>query len=493
MRLKCVFLLVFCCALLAPAGDVYTIGDTVGDWGAPNPYAMYPRGPGYIRLSLLFDTLLWKDADSKAPEPALAEGCEVSEDGLVYTLRIRHGVTWHDGKPFGPDDVLFTVTYMQDHPSAWFDLSVVAACDRVGDNVVLRLSKPHAPFLMNTLAAMPILPRHIWQDVKDPRSFQTPESFIGTGPYRLADYSKAHGSYRFTAFDSYYGGNPRFREIRFIKLAPATTSAALLGRRVNAAPVMPELVSMLKQNLTIVEEPPIWLAKLMINHREAPLDDTRVRRALALAIDYDKLVRLGCRGHAIAGCPGLIPPANTAWHNPKTATPEHDPKRARAVLEGMELELLVNDSSARLGELLRGDLTAAGVTVNLRSVSPETLDVRVGEWTFQLAVSGHGGLGGDADILRRVIGQGGFNSARFTADTELTSLLDRQLHAIDRKTRRQLIFAIQERYATQMPAIPLFHKKGYWAHDGSVPLAYTPGGVAIGIPIPLNKSLFIRP
>lgn len=40
---------------------VYTIGDTTGDWGMPAPYLHYSRGPGYVRMSLVFDSLLWKD------------------------------------------------------------------------------------------------------------------------------------------------------------------------------------------------------------------------------------------------------------------------------------------------------------------------------------------------------------------------------------------------------------------------------------------------
>jgi len=39
----------------------YTIGDSTGDWGFPSPYGHYARGPGYIRMSLIFDTLVWKD------------------------------------------------------------------------------------------------------------------------------------------------------------------------------------------------------------------------------------------------------------------------------------------------------------------------------------------------------------------------------------------------------------------------------------------------
>ena len=47
--------------------DVLTIADATGDWGFPSPYGHYSRGPGYIRMSLIFDTLVWKDENGYVP------------------------------------------------------------------------------------------------------------------------------------------------------------------------------------------------------------------------------------------------------------------------------------------------------------------------------------------------------------------------------------------------------------------------------------------
>ena len=51
------------CSTTTPTEITYTIADSTGDWGYPSPYLRYSRGPGYIRSSLCFDTLVWKDAD----------------------------------------------------------------------------------------------------------------------------------------------------------------------------------------------------------------------------------------------------------------------------------------------------------------------------------------------------------------------------------------------------------------------------------------------
>lgn len=67
-------LLLFCSTALAAdnrTAEVLTIADSTGDWGFPSPYAHYSRGPGYVRMSLIFDTLIWKDENGFVP--ALAE------------------------------------------------------------------------------------------------------------------------------------------------------------------------------------------------------------------------------------------------------------------------------------------------------------------------------------------------------------------------------------------------------------------------------------
>lgn len=85
-----------------------------GDWGAPTPFSFYPRGPGYVHLSLIYDTLIWKD--DKGTIPWLAERWEPSSDGATWTFHLRPGVRWQDGKALTARDVRFTFEYLQRHP-----------------------------------------------------------------------------------------------------------------------------------------------------------------------------------------------------------------------------------------------------------------------------------------------------------------------------------------------------------------------------------------
>ena len=63
---------------------------------------------------------------------------------------------------------------------------------------------------------------------------------------------------------------------------------------------------------------------------------------------------------------------------------------------------------------------------------------------------------------------------------------------MDPQKRKGLVFEIQELYAEDLPALTLYYPKWYWAHDGTVDLYFTKDGVAVGVPIPLNRMAFVK-
>lgn len=116
------------------------IGDGKGDWGYPNPYRHYPRGPGYVRMSWVFDTLVWKDKNGNIP--ALAKSWRYDPDSQNFIFELREGVKWHDGKLFRAEDVAFTINYFKKHPYAWVPLESVAGAEANGPTrVTIRLKK----------------------------------------------------------------------------------------------------------------------------------------------------------------------------------------------------------------------------------------------------------------------------------------------------------------------------------------------------------------
>jgi peptide/nickel transport system substrate-binding protein len=492
----------------APAGspiDSYTIADPTGDWGYPSPYAHYSRGPGYVRMSFIFETLVWKNTAEFVPQ--LAYEWEYNASDNSYTFKLQENVKWHDGADFTADDVVFTYNYTKEHPYQWVDNSIVDSVQALDEHTVkLYLSRPYAPFFQDVAGAQPILPKHIWENVTVPEEFLTPEAVIGTGPYMLADYSKEHGTYLYKANDSYYLGQPAVREIRFIKVAAEMAPAALKAGSVNAASIPAEVVDDISASgLTVITSPPSWNGKLTINHQKEPLSSKKFRQALAYAIDREALVQVVFRGNAIAGSPGMLPPTSV-WYNPDTPQYQYDPDRAKQLIEGLgynledgqfvkdgqplKLSLIAAADYKDLGQFITQQLEQVGIDVDFQTLEGKTVDARVGAWDFDLSIYGHGAIFDPSILQRTTLGEG-FNSARYSADTELTRLLQAQLTEMDLARRKNMVFRIQELYAEDLPALTLYYPKWYWAHDGSLPLYYTMDGIAIGVPIPLNRMCFV--
>jgi peptide/nickel transport system substrate-binding protein len=153
--------------------------------------------------------------------------------------------------------------------------------------------------------------------------------------------------------------------------------------------------------------------------------------------------------------------------------------------------MLAQPRFKEVGLFLKEQLERFGVQVDLRSLEAKTLDSKVLHWQFQLAISGHGGLY-EPSFLKRAILDEEFNSVRYPTNHELTQLVMAQLREMEAAKRKEIVFRIQELYAEDLPNLPLYYPNWYWAHNERLDLFHTRNGVAIGIPLPLNKLVFIE-
>jgi peptide/nickel transport system substrate-binding protein len=489
--------------------EYYTIADSTGDYGYPTPYAHYSRGPGYTRMQYVFETLVWKNATEFVPQ--LASEWSYNADENSYTFTLQENVKWHDGTDFTAADVVFTYEYTKEHPYQWVDNRIVESVEEVDEYTVkMYLSEPYAVFFQDVVGVQPIIPKHIWEDVTVPEEFLDPEAVIGTGPYKLADYSQEHGTYLYEANDEYYLGTPAVGEIRFVKVSSEMNAAALEDGTVDSASVPAEVLEDIEAaGFTVIDAPVSWNYKLSINHQKEPLSSKEFRQALAYAIDRDAIVEIVMRGEAVAGSPGIVPPTSV-WYNPETPQYEYNPDRARELIEGLgytlegdffvkdgqtlELSLIAPASTTYyrdMGQLIMQQLEEVGIDIDFQTLEAKTVDSKVGAWDFDLSLYGHGGLY-EPSFLYGCILDDDFNSARYYDNAELTRLLQDQLTEMDPTERKDMVFQIQVLYAEDMPSLTLCYPKSHWAHDGSLTLYYTMDGMASGIPIPLNRMCFVK-
>lgn len=480
----------------------YTIGDTK-DWGFPAPYLHYPRGPGYLRMSMAFDTLIWKDA--KGFVPMLATKWRYEPHAMRYIFDLNTHARWHDGKPVTAGDVVFTISYMKQHPYVWIDLSLIKGVKAVSDHrVVIQLKRPYAPFLEDVAGSMPILPKHIWKHYT-PKDIPRDKAAVGSGPYILKEYNQKEGAYFFVRNNKYYRGKPFVKKLLFLKVNDTVLS--LLRGDIQAAAIPPEATSILKsKGYKVMSGPMYWVLKLLINHRKPPMNDVRFRKALLFAINRKQLIDIALHGFGTVASLGILPP-QSPWFNKHLPIIHYNPEKSRLLLRNIHrhplekgkgklstnhsLTLIAPGRFSREAELIRQDLKKAGIKVSIQTMDETAIDAMIQRGAFDLALSGHGGIGGDPKILNDVIAGDFLLSERFTQSPRLLGLLKRNLETMDLKERHRIVNEIQMIHATLLPAIPLYYPKMVVAHDGKIPWFYTRGGISKGIPFPFNKDALI--
>lgn len=495
------------------------IADSTGDWGYPNPYRHYPRGPGYIRMSWVFDTLVWKN--EKGFIPALADSWSYDPGKKAFVFKLSRKAQWHDGQPLTADDVIFTLNYFKKHPYPWVTLDLVDRGQATDPyTVIIYLWEPYAPFISDVGGTMPILPRHIWEKVEKPQAFDDPKAFVGSGPFRFKDFNKAQGTYLYEAFKGYYQGVPKVDRLIYIKSGQPLIS--LKTGQADLAMIQPDMAEGLqKSGFGVIRDERGWNKKLMINHKKPPFDEKRFRQALAYAIDRQEIINKSQRGFGSVASYGLLS-VDHEMYNPNTPTYPFDPHKARTLIESigyqkdtqgvyrkegrpLRLELLASKITVagqhvpdRDGEVMKKQLEAVGILVDLVVLEQATTDSKVKNWDFDLAISGHGGISGDSKILNEMISSrysaGSVNSARFDGNSELNRLLEEQIRVMDPEKRRTLVFKIQEVYAEELPAISLYYPDSMAAYNPKkgVTWYYTRGGISKGVPIPQNKMSLIK-
>ncbi len=384
-------------ALLVPEPPVLVLG-------------VNSQGPTLECASKIYQGLL-KYSSTLEPLPELAKSWELSPDKLTYTFRLQDGVTWHDGKPFTADDVVFSIMkfHMELSPRArgiFAKIKEATAPDPL--TVKLTLDTPFDPFLlMFDVTTVAMVPKHIYDgtDYRNNPANQTP---IGTGPFRFGEWQRGN-FIRLPRYDGYWKpGQPYLDEIIF-RIVPDSQSRgiALQSGQVQmtaANDIEPFDVPRFREqpNLEVTTKgweyfsPLMWLE---LNHRTKPLDDVRVRQAISHAIDRDFVLRRLWFG---VGKPATSPVASTTrFYDPASKLPAYDPKAAAALLDAAGLKpdsrgirfsikhltLPYGEVWTRLAEYLRTALKAVGIEVTLESTDAGAWAQRVAAWEYDTTVN----------------------------------------------------------------------------------------------------------
>jgi len=306
---------------------------TIDPIGSPSVDAASER----VR-SLMFNSLVKKD-EKFDYVPELASDIKRSEDGLTFTFTLRQGVTFHDGRPFTSADAKYTLdtviasTFAK--AASFFEgsganktsyVKSVTAPD--ANTLVIQLNKQWTGLLPN-LVPIAIIPKDSYESQKTHP--------LGTGPFKFKSYDSAQQAVDLEANQSYYDGAPHIPNLRARVISDSNAlQTELRSGRVDIAPLptslSPDAIKSLSQdpNLTVQKFPGSNLNLLTFNTAEAPLDNVKVRQAIAYAIDRESMIRDLLQGQGNIAH-SILPEAS--WAYTQGQTYKFDPAMAKRLLD----------------------------------------------------------------------------------------------------------------------------------------------------------------
>ena len=488
--------------------------DGMANSGYPSPFTSSAKGAGYVIVQYIFDTLIWKDENGFFNY--LAESYTVSDDNLTYTFKLREGVLWNDGKPFTAEDVKFSFEYYALHPYGWVNTQKVKEARVVDElTVEIELKEVYVAFIADIASNLPMIPKHVYENVEDPTTFTEPAAFTGTGPLMLESYSSDTVIYTYVKNPNYFFGDVQIDRL-IISLYDDPKTALLSGDIDVATTANYKQAKSLEgePNMTVLEGQSLWVCRLFFNFDDPALATKEVRQAFAYAIDRNELLQKAFKGAGMAGTAGFVHP-DSNWYNPNVPTYDKNVDKAKQLLadagavdsngdgilefqgKPMSYELMISANDEAMGELLKAYMAAVGIELIVKAADDNTVKQTYQEGKFQLIANGHGSCGGDPKYLA-VLATNTAGAAKITVQggnrwksEEYDSTFAASLKELDQTKREELVDELQEIIAEDVPTLALYYKSNAAAFNNSVfdGFYYTKDGISSGIPYLYNKII----
>lgn len=449
----------------------------------------------------IYGRLIEFEYGSTKTQPGLAESYQVSDDGLVYTFKLRPGVKFQTTKGFTPkrdfnaDDVVFTFERQRDpnHPYhkvggasyEYFESmglrALIKSVEKVDDMTVrMTLNRPEAPLLADLAMDFASILSAEYADQM--MKAGTPEKVdlepVGTGPFQLVAYQK-DAVIRYKSHPDFWKGKAKIDDLVFA----ITTDAAVRYQKLKAGechlmtyPNPADLPTIAKDpNINLMSQEGLNVGYLAFNVEKKPFDDKRVRQALSMAINKEAIVKAV---YAEAGKAAKNPIPPTIWsYNDGVKDYPYDPERAKTLLKeagitGLETDVWAmpvarpyNPNGRRMAELIQADWAKVGVNAKIVSYEWGEYLKRGKDGEHQNLLQGWTGDNGDPDnFLHTLLGcdaaKDGTNRARW-CHKPFDDLVVKAKGITDQAERTKLYEQAQVVFKEEAPWITIAHSVVY--------------------------------
>jgi peptide/nickel transport system substrate-binding protein len=457
---------------------------TIDPIGSPSVDAASER----VR-TLMFNSLVKKD-ETFDYVPELASNIQRSEDGLTFTFTVRDGVTFHDGRPFTSADAKYTLdtvlasTFAK--AASFFEGSGASKTAYVKSveapdarTLVIRLNKQWTGLLPN-LVPIAIIPRDSYESQKTHP--------LGTGPFKFKSYDQSQQVVDLERNATYWDGPPQVPALRVRVISDSNAlQAELRSGRVDLAPLptslSPDAIKSLSQdpNISVNQFEGSNLNLLTFNTKEAPLDNVKVRQAIAYAIDRESMIRDLVLGQGKIAH-SILPEAS--WAYTAGQTYHYDPGTSKKLLDeagfrdpdgdGPQMRfpkpivfrISGSSGSARqYSGLIYNYLKAVGIEVKIETSELNTLFELLRRGQFQMTYGQWVGGNQDPIFYHDLFATSEIptetrparNRGRYS-NPELDKILDEAANTYDHAKAAPLYAKAQDIVSRDVPVFPLWYQ-----------------------------------
>lgn len=428
--------------------------------------------------------------------PFLATGHQFTDSKtLVFTL--RDGVKWSDGQPFTSKDVLFTFNLLKknsalDTTGVWSQLSGISAS---GNKVTMTFKQPAVPFAQ-VVAAVPIVPEHLWSKLSGDPSKYTNTKPVGTGPFTLDSFAPTQYTEKKNA--SYWNADKIAPgEVKFPAQSSNQSTNQLditSGKFDWAYNYLPDVKKTFvgKDSHNTYWFPPGGTIAMYLNLTKAAYQDTNFRKGISAALDRSQIANKAVNGYTgAASLSGLILPNQKKYLDPSlpnqgmvtqsAATAKADFQKAGYTLSGgkltksgkpvtISLEMPNNFTDwVAAAKEIKSQLAAVGITVNLNLPQYAQYEKDIQAGSFDAAMGGFGGTGSPYLDFNNALNSKFAtplntptvnNFERFKSP-QVDQALSQLAAAVGSNAQKQATYKLEQYMYHQVPLIPLYYG-GSW-------------------------------
>lgn len=375
--------------------DVATLDPAIGyDW------------QNWSMIKSLFDGLMDYEPGTTKLRPELAESYEISPDGKTFTFKLRKGVKFHNGREMTAEDVKYSLDRVTNpktqSPGAGFFASINGYEDVAGgkseslsgvtvvdpSTVKIELSRPDATFLhVMAINFSHVVPK----EEVEKYGADFGKHPVGTGAYKMAEWTLGQRLVFERNADYWHKGLPYIDKITFeIGQEPIVALLRLQNGEVDVPgdgippAKFQEVMADPEQKARVVEGGQLQTGYVTMNTQIAPFDNVKVRQAVNMAINKDRIVKLINNRAVPANQP--LPPSMPGYDKDFKGY-AFDIEKAKALLgeaghpDGFETELFVmnTDPNPRIAQAIQQDLSAIGIKASIQSLAQANVIAAGGE------------------------------------------------------------------------------------------------------------------